>query len=81
MTQYHSVNLKLSNLQLQKLKSTSKNTAKVILRLSSNMICSKETNFSHNLLLTDRQVLSLCKVDANKLLVNIKLSKLRKIDW
>ena len=56
MTQYHSVNLKLSNLQLQKLKSMSKNTANVILRLSSNMIGNKETNFSHNLLLTDRQV-------------------------
>ena len=53
MTQYNSVNVKLSNLQLNKLKSIIKNEADVILRLSSNMIGNSddETNFPHKLLL------------------------------
>ena len=56
MTQYNSLNVKLSNSQLNKLKSAIKNETKVVLRLSSNMIgdTSDETNFPHKLLLTDR---------------------------
>ena len=38
MTQYNSLNVKLSNSQLNKLKSAIKNKAAVVLRLSSNMI-------------------------------------------
>ena len=38
MTQYNSLNVKLSNSQLNKLKSAIKNEADVVLRLSSNMI-------------------------------------------
>ena len=38
MAQYNSLNLKLSNSQLNKLKSTIKNEKEVVLRLSSNMI-------------------------------------------
>ena len=38
MTQYNSLNVKLSNSQLNKLKSAIKNKTDVILRLSSNMI-------------------------------------------
>ena len=38
MTQYNSVNIKLSNSQLNKLQSARKNETDVILRLSSNMI-------------------------------------------
>ena len=38
MTQYNSLNVKLSNSQLNKLKSAIKNETDVILRLSSNMI-------------------------------------------
>ena len=38
MTQYNSLNVKLSNSQLNKLKSATKNKTDVILRLSSNMI-------------------------------------------
>ena len=38
MTQYNSLNVKLSNSQINKLKSTIKNETEVILRLSSNMI-------------------------------------------
>ena len=39
------------------------------------MIGTDETNFPHNLLLTDRQVPSLRKAFANKSSNNIKLSK------
>ena len=38
MTQYNSLNVKLTNVQLNKLKSTIKNETGVILRLSSNMV-------------------------------------------
>ena len=55
MTQYNSLNVKLSNSQLNKLKPAIKNETEVVLRLSSNMIgdSSDETNFPHKLLLTD----------------------------
>ena len=38
MTQYNGLNVKLSNSQLNKLKSVIKNETEVALRLSSNMI-------------------------------------------
>ena len=38
MTQYNSLNVKLSNSQLNKLKSAVKNESEVVLRLTSNMI-------------------------------------------
>ena len=38
MTQYNSLNVKLSNLQLNKLKSALKNKTEAVLRLLSNMI-------------------------------------------
>ena len=49
MTQYNSLNVKLSNSQLNKLKSAIKNGTDVILRLSSNMIGNpdNEPNFPH----------------------------------
>ena len=50
MTQYNSLNVKLSNSQLNKLKSAIKNESEVVLRLSSNMIGNNETNFPHELL-------------------------------
>ena len=75
MTQYNSLNAKLSNSQLNKLKSARKNESEVVLILSSNMIGDNETNFHHKLLLTNRQVASLRKTFANFLSVNIKLSK------
>ena len=67
MTQYNSLNVKLSNLQLNKLKSAIKNETEVVLRLSSNMIgnFSDETNFPLELLLTNRQVINLHKTFAN----------------
>ena len=55
MNQYNSLNVKLSNSQLNKLKSAIKNGTDVILRLSSNMIGNSddEANFPHKLLLTN----------------------------
>ena len=63
MTQYNSLNVKQSNSQLNKLKSAIKSKKDVVLRLSSNMIGNSddETNFPHELLLTNRQVANLCK--------------------
>ena len=67
MTQYNSLNVKLSNSQLNKLKPAIKNKTEVVLRLSSVMIskCDDEIIFPHNLLLTNRQVANLRKVFAN----------------
>ena len=75
MTQYNSLNVKLSNSQLNKLKSEVKNESEVVLRLSSNMVGDDETNFPHKLLLTNRQVSNLRKAFANHLSADIKLSK------
>ena len=77
MTQYNSFNAKLSNSQLNKLKSAIKNETDVILRLSSSMIgnSDNEANFPHKLLLTNRQVTNLCKAFANHKSTDIKLSK------
>ena len=75
MTQYNSLNVKLSNLQLNKLKPAIKKETGVVLRLSSNMIGDNETNFPHKLSLTNRQVTNLRKAFANYLSTDIKLSK------
>ena len=58
MTQYNSLHVKLSNSQLNKLKSSLKNETNVVLRISSNMVSNSndKTNFPHELLLTNRQV-------------------------
>ena len=67
MTQYNTLNVKLSNLQLNKLKSAIKNGTEVILSLSSNLMGSSndETNFPHKLLLTNTQVSKIHKAFAN----------------
>ena len=67
MTQYNSLDVKLSNSQRSKLKSTIKNETDVVLRLSSNMIGNSDdnTNFPHELLLTNRQVTNLRKAFPN----------------
>ena len=56
MTQYNSLNVKVSNSQLCKLKSAIKNETDVVLRLSSNMIGNSDdnTNFLCELLLSNR---------------------------
>ena len=75
MTQYNSLNVNLSNSQLNKLKSTINNELKVVLRLSSNLIGNSDDkiNFSQELLLTNRQVSNLCKGSANNSLTDITL--------
>ena len=79
MAQYSSLNTKLSNSQLNNLKSVTEDEAKVVLRLSSNVIGDSDdkTNLSHNLLITNRQVANLRKAFANNLSTDIKLSKTR----
>ena len=51
MSQYNTLNVKLSNLQLKKLKSGIKNGTEKTLKLSSNVVgdCNDENNFSHKL--------------------------------
>ena len=79
MTQYNSLNVKLSNSQLNKLKSAIKNETDVVLRLSSNMVGNSgdNTNFPHELLLTNRQVANIRKAYAKNLSTDIKFSKAR----
>ena len=77
ITQYNSLNVKLSNSQLNKLKSAIKNETDVILRLSSSMMgnSDNEANFPHKSLLTNRHVANLRKAFANHTSTDIKLSK------
>ena len=77
MTQCNSLNVKLSNSQLNKLKSSIKNETDVALRISSNMVgnSNDNTNFPHELLLTNGQVANICKTFANHSSIDIKLSK------
>ena len=77
MTQYNTSNVKLSNSQLNKLKSAIKSGTEVTLNLSSNLIenSNDETNFPHKLLLTDKLVSKIRKAFANGSSANIKFSK------
>ena len=74
MTQYNRLNTKLSNSQLNKLKSAVKNENEVVIRSSPNIIgdSNDKGNFPHKLLLTDRQVSSIRKGLANNSSVEIK---------
>ena len=58
MAQYNTLNVKLCNSQLNKLKSGIKNVPKVTLNLSSNVIgnSNNKTNFLHELLLFNTHV-------------------------
>ena len=77
MTQCNTLNVKLSNLKLNKLKSEIKNGTGGTLKLLSNVAgdSNDENNFLHKLLLTNTQVSKLRKTFANDSSVNIKLSK------
>ena len=77
MTQYNTLNVKLSNSQLNKLKSGIKNNTEVSLKISSNVIgdSNDENNFPRKLLLTNTKVSRLCKAFASNSSANIKLSK------
>ena len=65
MTQYNSLNVKLSNSQINKLKSAIKNETGLVLRLSSNMVGDDETDFPHKLLLA---------IDKLKIFVRLSLT-------
>ena len=77
MTQYKTLNVKLSNSQLDKLKFGIKNGAEVTLNLSSNLIGNYncKNNFPHKILLTDTKVSKIRKAFVNGSLANIKFSE------
>ena len=69
--------MKLSNSQLNKLKSRIQDGAEVTLKISSNVVGNYDegNNFQHKLLLTNIQVSKLRNAFANGSLANAKLSK------
>ena len=73
MAQHNMLNVKLSNLQLNKLKPRMKNDSEVILNLSSNLIGNSNdaTTFLHKLSLTNTQASKFCKALVNNLSANI----------
>ena len=82
LTQYHSVNVKLSTLQLHKLNSATKSVIKITLKLWPNIIVLLKLvfhiiyySFSHNLLLNDKRVSNLWKAFANTSSPYIKFPK------
>ena len=77
MTQYNTLNIKLSNSQLYKIKSGVRNGTEVTLKISSNVVGNSnvENNFRHKLILTKTQVSQFRKTFANNFSANIKLSK------
>ena len=77
MTQYNSLNVKLSNSQLNKLKSSIKNETDLVLRISSNMVgnSNNNTNFPNELLLANRQVANIRKAFTKNTSTDIKVSK------
>ena len=77
MTQYNTFNVKVSNYQVNKLKSGIKIVTELTLKNSSNVVgdSSDENNFPHKLLITNTQVSNLRKAFSSNLSANIKLSK------
>ena len=77
MTQNNTLNVKLSNSQLNNIKSGIKNGTELTLNLASNLIgdSNGETHLPHKLLLTNTQVSRLHKEFSNDSSANIKLSK------
>ena len=79
MNQYNIFIVKLSNSQLNQLKSTITMKLVLFLRLLSNMIGNSddETNFPHDLFSCNRQVANLHKAFDNNSSTDIKLSKIQ----
>ena len=75
MTQYSTLNVKLSNSQLNKLKSAITKGTEVTLNLIGSF--NDEANFPHKSLLTNTQVSKICKAFANGSSANIKFSKMQ----
>ena len=74
MTQHNTLNVKLHNSQLNKLKSGIKNGSEVTLKLSSNVVgdSNNENNFPDKLLITNTQISRFRKAFANNSSANIK---------
>ena len=77
MTQYNSLNVKLSNSHLNKIESSIKSETDLVLRISSHTVGNSidNTNFPHELLLTNSQVANIRKAFANHPSTDIKSSK------
>ena len=73
MAEYNTVNAKLSNSQLNKLKSGVKNRQGTILRMNARMVSAN--NLPHELFLTTRQTTKLRNAIENNMSPDIKLSK------
>ena len=73
MVEYKTVNVKLSNSQLNKLKNSVKNKQGTTLRLNAKMF--NGNNLPHELLLTTRQTTKLKNSIENNMPTDIKLSK------
>ena len=73
MVEYNTVNVKLSNSQLNKLKSAVKNKQGTTLRMNARIF--NGNNLPHELLLTTRQTTKLRNAIENNLQTDIKLSK------
>ena len=73
MVEYNTVNVKLSNSQLNKLKSAFKNKQGTTLRMNARMF--NGNNLLHELLLTTRQITKLRNAIENNLQTDIKSSK------
>ena len=73
MVEYNTVNVKLSNSQLNKLKSAVKNKQETTLRMNARMF--NGNNLPHELLLTTRQTTKLRNEIENNMLTDIKSSK------
>ena len=73
MTRYNTLKVKLSNSQLNNLKSGIKNGTEITLKVSSNVVVdsNNENNFQHKLLLTNAQVSRLHIAFSNGLSANI----------
>ena len=77
MTYYNTLIVKLSNLQINELKSGIQNDTEVTLKLSSNLFSdsSDETDSPHKILLANTEVSRLWKDFVNNSLANVTLSK------
>ena len=83
MTQYNTLNIKMSNFQPNKLKSGIKNSNQVTLKLLSNLVgeSNDEANFPYELWLTNTQIWKIRKAFANDSSANIKFSKTQLSKW
>ena len=73
MVEYNKVNTKLSDSQLNNLKTTIKNQTGVTLTMNIKMF--NGNNLSHELLLTTRQTTKLKNASKNYMSIDIKLSR------